>query len=71
MPSITLKAVPEDMLARLHTAAGRARRGRNQEAIVLSEGGLVVNETAEERAERQAAAWRSLASGSPRPSNPI
>lgn len=63
MPSITLKDVPEDLLARLRVAAGRARRSLNQEALVLIEGGLAANETAEERAERQVAAWRALAGG--------
>jgi plasmid stability protein len=63
MPSITLKDVPEELLIRLRTAAARQRRSLNQEAIVLLEGGLAAQETAEERAQRQLAAWQSLAGG--------
>lgn len=61
MSSITLKDVPEELLVRLRNAAARERRSLNQEAIVLIEGGLTALETAEERAQRQVAAWRSLA----------
>jgi hypothetical protein len=63
MPSITLKNVPESLLARLRAAATRARRSLNQEALVLIEGGLAASETAEERAARQVSAWRTLAGG--------
>lgn len=63
MSSITLKDVPEELLARLRKAAARDRRSLNQEALVLIEGGLDAQETAEERAQRQIAAWRSLAGG--------
>ncbi|MFM8985659.1 MAG: FitA-like ribbon-helix-helix domain-containing protein [Planctomycetia bacterium] len=63
MPSITLKDVPESLLARLRAAATRERRSLNQEALVLIEGGLAAAETAEERAARQVSAWRALAGG--------
>ncbi len=63
MSSITLKDVPEDLLARLRSAAARERRSLNQEALVLIEGGLAACETAEERAYRQVEAWRTLAGG--------
>lgn len=63
MPSITLKDVPDDLLARLRAAAARERRSLNQEAIVLIEGALAALDTAEERARRQVAAWRALAGG--------
>jgi antitoxin FitA len=63
MSSITLKDVPEELLARLRQAAARDRRSLNQEALILIEGGLAAQETAEERAERQITAWRSLAGG--------
>ncbi len=63
MPSITLKDVPEQLLVRLRTAAARTRRSLNQEALVLLDDGLTAIETAEARAERQVAAWRSLAGG--------
>lgn len=63
MSSITLKDVPEDLLARLRAAAARERRSLNQEALVLIEGGLAALETAEERAHRQVEAWRTLAGG--------
>lgn len=61
MSSITLKDVPEELLARLLKAAARDRRSLDQEALVLIEGGLAAQETAEERAERQITAWRALA----------
>ncbi len=61
MSSITLKDVPEELLARLRAAAARERRSLNQEALVLIEGGLAARETAEERARRQVEAWRALA----------
>lgn len=61
MSSITLKDVPEELLVRLRNAAARERRSLNQEALVLIEGGLTALETAEERAQRQITAWRSLA----------
>ena len=61
MASITLKDVPEDLLVRLRRAAARERRSLNQEALVLIEGGLAARETAEERAQRQVASWRTLA----------
>ena len=61
MSSITLKDVPEELLARLRAAAARERRSLNQEALVLLDGGLAAQETAEERAQRQVAAWRALA----------
>jgi plasmid stability protein len=61
MSSITLKDVPDDLLARLRRAAARERRSLNQEALVLIEGGLAARETAEERAHRQVEAWRTLA----------
>lgn len=61
MPSITVKDVPEELLLRLRAAAARERRSLNQEALVLLEGGLCATDTAEERANRQVAAWRSLA----------
>ena len=61
MSSITLKDVPEELLSRLRKAAARDRRSLNQEAIFLIEGGLAARETAEDRAQRQIAAWRGLA----------
>ncbi|HMV67144.1 MAG TPA: hypothetical protein PKA64_09855 [Myxococcota bacterium] len=61
MPSITLKDVPEELLARLRAAAARERRSLNQEALMLIEGGLAARETAEDRARRQVDAWRALA----------
>ena len=61
MPSITLKDVPEELLARLRAAAARERRSLNQEALVLIDSGLAARETAEERAHRQMEAWRALA----------
>ena len=61
MSSITLKDVPDELLRRLRAAAARERRSLNQEALVLLEGGLAARETAEERANAQVAAWRSLA----------
>ena len=61
MSSITLKDVPEGLLARLRSAAARERRSLNQEALVLIEGGLAAHESAEERAERQVRAWQALA----------
>lgn len=63
MPSLTLKDVPEELLARLRSAAARERRSLNQEALVLLEGGLGALESAEERARRQVEAWRALAGG--------
>lgn len=63
MSSITLKDVPEELLARLRAAARRERRSLNQEALVLIEGGLAARETAAERAHRQVEAWRALAGG--------
>ena len=63
MATITLNDIPEDLLARLQTAALRERRSLDQEAIVLIEGGLAARETAEERSQRQIAAWRELAGG--------
>ena len=63
MPSITLKDVPEELLARLRAAAARERRSLNQEALVLIEGGLGALETAPERARRQVEAWRAIAGG--------
>jgi plasmid stability protein len=61
VPSITLKDVPEELLARLRAAAARERRSLNQEALVLIEGGLGALETAPERARRQVEAWRAIA----------
>ena len=61
MSSITLKDVPEELLARLRAVAARERRSLNQEAMVLLEGGLAARETAEERARRQVECWRALA----------
>lgn len=63
MSSITLKDVPEELLARLRAAAARERRSINQEALVLIEGGLGALESAEDRARRQVEAWRALAGG--------
>jgi len=63
MSSMTPKDVPEELLVRLRAAAVRDRRSLNQEALVLIEGGLAARETAEERAQRQVTAWRSLAGG--------
>jgi hypothetical protein len=63
MATITLNDIPEDLLARLQTAALRERRSLDQEAIVLIEGGLAARETAGERAERQVAAWSDFVGG--------
>lgn len=61
MPSITLKDVPKDLLARLRVVAARERRSLNQEAIVLIEGALDARDNAEERTRRQIAEWRAIA----------
>jgi plasmid stability protein len=61
MASLTLKNIPDGLLQRLRAAAARDRRSMMQEALVLIEGGLAALESAEERTERQLAAWRSLA----------
>lgn len=63
MSSITLKDVPEELLARLRVVAARERRSLNQQALILLEGGVAARETAEERARRQVAAWEALAGG--------
>jgi uncharacterized protein YcfJ len=63
MPSVALKDVPEELLVRVRKAASRDRRSLDQAALALIEGGLAARETAEERAQRQIAAWRSLAGG--------
>ena len=63
MATITLKDIPEALLVRIQTAALRERRSLDQEAVVLIEGGLAARETAEERSQRQMAAWRELAGG--------
>jgi len=61
MASLTLKNIPDELLERLRAAAVRDRRSMVQEALVLLEGGLAALESAEERTERQLAAWRGLA----------
>ena len=55
MATITLKDIPEALLVRIQTAALRERRSLDQEAVA--------RETAEERSQRQMAAWRELAGG--------
>ena len=61
MASLTLKNIPPELLDRLRVAASRDRRSLMQQVLVLIEGGLADMETPEERAERQLAAWQSLA----------
>lgn len=61
MPSITLKDISEHLLERLREAAASQRRSLVQHALVLIEAGLERDGSAEERAERQVAAWRELA----------
>lgn len=51
---------PGELLLQLRAAAAHERGSLNQEALVLIAGGLAARETAEERAQRHARAWRAL-----------
>jgi plasmid stability protein len=55
MPSVTLKDVPEELLARLRAAAARERRSLNQQALLLIEGGLAGKSSIDAR-------WNSMTS---------
>ena len=66
MASLTLKNLPEELLAALRAAAGRDRRSLTQEIIHLLDVALRGDERPAERAagadvEAQVAAWRKLA----------
>ena len=63
MATITLKDIPEELFARLQSAARLEQRSLDEEAIVLIEGGLVARETAGEHARRQVTAWKECAGG--------
>ena len=58
MASLTLKNIPDDLLDRLRELASGRRRSLTQQALVLLERALAADEY---EAEKQVAAWRSLA----------
>ncbi|MEM1206296.1 MAG: hypothetical protein AAGN66_23895 [Acidobacteriota bacterium] len=60
MASLTLKNIPDDLLARLRAQAGEDRRSLNQQAIYLLERALGEPDPAAE-ARRQVDLWGDLA----------
>jgi plasmid stability protein len=63
VPALTLKNLPEDMLAELRATAERNQRSLNQQALVLLKRGLHADATGSESGSLNAArvaAWREL-----------
>jgi plasmid stability protein len=60
MACVTLKKVPEKLLARLRARARADRRSMNQEALHLIDRALESDESASSRSAAQVAAWRKL-----------